>query len=85
MLLPYLLLMNAIGLLLMHSDKQRAKKKSWRISEATLIGLTLLGGSVGILFGMQFFRHKTRKPMFYAGVPFVMMIQFLLILLKLGA
>lgn len=85
MLLVYLITINALGFLLMRSDKQRARKKIWRISEMTLIGTAVIGGSIGVLLGMELFRHKTRKPRFFIGIPLIMMIQFLLIMLKLGA
>lgn len=85
MLLVYLIIVNALGFLLMRSDKQRAKKKMWRISESALLGTALIGGSIGVLLGMEIFRHKTKKPRFYAGIPLIMMIQILLIMLKLGA
>ena len=83
MLLGYLLIINAAAFLLMRADKQKARKRQWRIPEATLFGAALLGGSLGILLGMYVFRHKTRKPRFYALIPLIFMIQMLLIL-KLG-
>ena len=48
-LLCYLLIINAVGFLLMLADKRRARKKRWRIPEATLMTAALLGGSVGCL------------------------------------
>ena len=50
-------------------DKQKAKKGSWRIRERTLLGFTLLGGGIGAIFGMYYFRHKTRKIKFKVWVP----------------
>lgn len=85
MLLVYLIIINALGFLLMHSDKQRAKKKMWRHPESALLCTALIGGSIGVLMGMEIFRHKTKKPRFYVGVPLIMMVQTLLIILKLGA
>ena len=53
-------------------DKRRARKQRWRIPEATLLGLSLLGGSVGAILGMRLFHHKTnagRHPAFVWGIP----------------
>ena len=74
----YLIVINAFSLLLMLIDKQRAKKNLWRISEGTLIGVAALGGSLGCLLGMRFFRHKTLKPKFFVGVPLILVLQLLL-------
>lgn len=72
LLIPYLVIMNAAGLLLMLMDKRRAKRKLWRISEATLMTVAALGGSIGTLIGMNAFHHKTKKPLFAIGVPLLM-------------
>ncbi len=39
--------------------KVKAKKGSWRISEATLLILAVIGGSIGALLGMKIWHHKT--------------------------
>lgn len=74
-ILLYLFLINAAGFLLMLADKQKARKKQWRIPEATLIAVAALGGSVGSLLGMYTFRHKTRHPKFYVGIPVLLILQ----------
>ena len=71
----YLLILNIIGFALMGIDKKRAKKRDWRISEAALFGAALLGGSLGSLIGMYLFRHKTRHPKFYLGIPALLVLQ----------
>ena len=78
MLIPYLLIINAIAFFLMLADKQKAKKKKWRIPEATLIGVAVIGGSVGALAGMYTFRHKTKHPKFTIGVPVILAFQIVL-------
>ena len=75
MLIPYLLIINAIAFFLMLADKQKARKKKWRIPEATLIGVAVIGGSVGALAGMYTFRHKTKHPKFTIGVPVILALQ----------
>ena len=74
----YLILVNAIAFLLMLIDKQKAKKKKWRIPEATLIGSAAIGGSIGALAGMYTFRHKTKHPKFTIGVPVILVLQLIL-------
>lgn len=74
-LIYYLLLINALAFLLMRIDKQKAKKQKWRISEAALLGTAALGGSIGALFGMYLFRHKTRHKKFTLGVPALLAVQ----------
>ena len=71
----YLLLMNALGLLLMHADKQKARRHQWRIPEATLLWVAALGGSLGSLIGMSLFRHKTKHIKFVIGVPLCLILQ----------
>ena len=83
MLLIYLLIINAVGIFFMLADKQKAKKKQWRIPEATLMGIAAVGGSVGVLFGMYAFRHKTKHAKFYIGVPLLLILQIGLAVLYL--
>lgn len=73
--LAYLLIVNAIAFLLMLIDKQKAKKKKWRIPEATLMGFAAIGGSVGALMGMYTFRHKTLHKKFTLGIPTILILQ----------
>lgn len=46
-------------------DKRRAKRHAFRISEARLHLIDLLGGWPGGWFAQLFFRHKISKPSFY--------------------
>ena len=77
-LLIYLFLVNALGLVFMLSDKVKAKKNKWRIPEATLMGLAIVGGSLGVMIGMRLFRHKTLHPKFAIGVPLILTMQIIL-------
>ena len=74
----YLLIINAIGFGLMLIDKFKAKKNLWRIPEATLIGVALLGGSLGCLWGMYLVRHKTKHDKFTIGIPFILAVQVMI-------
>lgn len=60
-------------------DKYKAKRRRWRIPEATLLGFAVFGGSLGAWIGMYFFHHKTQKPKFFLGVPIILMLQIALI------
>ena len=74
-LIIYLFLINALGLILMLADKQKAKKNQWRIPEGTLLGIAMLGGSIGSLLGMCIARHKTKKSAFTVGIPLILLMQ----------
>ena len=74
MLLKYLIIINIINFILFGIDKRKAKKNKWRIPESTLLGLSFLGGALGALIGMRFFRHKTKKKKFTIGMPILLLI-----------
>ena len=63
--------------------KVKAKQGSWRISEATLLILALIGGSIGALLGMKVWRHKTMHKKFKYGLPLILLVQIALIYLLL--
>ncbi len=79
----YLTVINLISCLVMYIDKQKAIHKKWRISEANLLILSTIGGSIGMLLGMSFFRHKTKHKKFTIGVPLILIIQLSLALFLL--
>ena len=76
--IAYLLIMNIAGYATMGIDKARARKGAWRISEATLFLVAILGGSIGSIFGMQHFRHKTKHWYFAIGMPVIFFLQLAL-------
>lgn len=73
----YLLIINALGFALMLVDKFKAKENLWRIPERTLIGVALMGGSVGCLWGMYAARHKTKHLKFTIGIPVILAVQIM--------
>ena len=75
-ILIYLQAVNVLSFVLMGLDKHFARKDMRRVPEATLLGLGVIGGIAGMLC----FRHKTRKPRFYVGLPVILTIQVLLFL-----
>lgn len=84
LLLLYLFLINALGLLLMLADKAKARKNLWRIPERTLMTVAALGGSLGCLIGMYTARHKTQHWKFVVGIPSLLMLQILGLALYFG-
>ena len=85
LLLEYLIAVNLIGFALMGIDKYKAKKRAFRIPEATLFIVAIIGGSIGSILGMYAFRHKTRHWYFVYGMPAILILQILLIALLLHA
>ena len=73
--LLFFIVINIAAFLLYGLDKQKARMNRWRIPEATLLGIAVLGGSVGAYAGMKAFRHKTKKPKFSIGVPAILILQ----------
>jgi uncharacterized membrane protein YsdA (DUF1294 family) len=60
-----LLLLNVLTFVLYGMDKRAAKEGGmWRVPEATLLLLALLGGSPAAWFARRYFRHKTSKNSF---------------------
>ena len=78
-LLYYLIVINIVTFLVYGIDKWKAKQGSWRISEATLLILAAIGGSIGALLGMKIWHHKTMHKKFKYGLPLIFIIQILLI------
>lgn len=74
-ILIYVVLVNSVAFLMYGIDKWNARHDLQRISEKTLLGIAVVGGSVGAYAAMQLFRHKTRKPKFYIGVPLIFVVQ----------
>ncbi len=76
----YCLIINLIGLIIMGVDKRKAIKGAYRIPEANLFCVALLGGALGTTLGMYFFRHKTKHWYFVVGMPLILFVQLALII-----
>ncbi len=74
-LILYLIIINAITFATFGLDKYKAIRQEWRIRESTLLGLSLIGGSIGGWIAMYTFHHKTKKVQFFVGVPVILAIQ----------
>ena len=81
----YLIIVNLVGFLMMGIDKRKAIKGAFRIPEATLFIVALIGGSIGSIAGMYTFRHKTRHFSFAYDMPAILILQVVLVILLLNA
>ena len=79
-LIIYLVVINLVGFIAMWSDKRKAQKNAWRISEGTLMTICLMGGGIGTISGMYKFRHKTKKLKFTVGMPTILIAEILLLI-----
>ncbi len=77
----YIVCINLAGLVSMGMDKRKAIRHQWRIPEATLFLIALLGGSLGSIIGMQLLRHKTKHWYFVWGMPAIFFAELALMLL----
>ena len=77
-LIAYFALVNIIGFALMGIDKRKARKNAFRIPEATLFAMAIIGGSIGSILGMQLFRHKTKHMSFKIGMPVILVFQIVI-------
>ena len=74
-ILCYLALINVITFLVYGIDKLKAKKRKWRIPEATLILFAIMGGSIGAWLGIKVWHHKTMHKKFKYGIPIILALQ----------
>ena len=79
--LLYLAVINVVTFFIYGIDKWKAKKSKWRIRETALLGLAVLGGSIGAWLGMKVWHHKTLHKKFKYGVPFILIAQIVLFFL----
>ena len=74
-ILGYLLAVNIATFFLYGIDKYKAKKGKWRVSEATLLLMAVIGGSIGAWAGMRLWHHKTMHKKFKYGIPIIIIFQ----------
>ena len=83
-LLICLVVINVIVFFVYGIDKWKAKKSAWRISEAALLLMAALGGSVGAWLGMKVWHHKTLHKKFKYGIPLILITQIVLSIFLCG-
>ncbi|MBP5196134.1 MAG: DUF1294 domain-containing protein [Bacteroidaceae bacterium] len=76
----YLVAVNILTFLVYGIDKWKAKRGRWRISEATLLMLALIGGSIGAWIGVKTWHHKTMHKKFKYGIPLILIAQAALVI-----
>ena len=76
--LIYLAVINVVTFFMYGIDKWKAKKSKWRVRETALLGLAVLGGSIGAWLGMKVWHHKTLHKKFKYGIPVIIIIQLVL-------
>ena len=76
---PYLAIINVATFLTFGIDKWKARQSKWRVREAALLMLAVLGGSLGAWLGMQVWRHKTLHNKFRYGVPAILIIHLIIL------
>ena len=84
-----LICINVVTFVVYGIDKWKAKqgsschasdhRSSRRISEATLLMLAVIGGSIGALLGMKIWHHKTMHKKFKYGLPLILLAQIALL------
>lgn len=70
---------NLITFLTFGWDKRCAIMNRRRISEATLLRLALLGGSLGAKVAQRYFRHKTSKQPFGRQLNGILWLQVIVV------
>ena len=75
----YLIAINCAAYLAFLFDKARARQGGWRIPEQRLLGLALVGGSIGAIAGQKLLRHKTRKEPFRTQLLLITMFHGLVV------
>lgn len=83
-LLAYLIVVNVLTFFMFGIDKWKAKRHQWRIPEATLLGLAVVGGSIGAWLGMKAWHHKTLHKKFQYGIPLILLAQIALVFYLFG-
>lgn len=79
LILVYLAALNVATFFTFGIDKWKAKKAKWRIREAALLLLAVLGGSIGAWLGMKVWHHKTLHKKFKYGIPAIIIAQLALV------
>lgn len=72
-----IVIINIVTFIIYGIDKYKAKKGQWRIPENSLIGLAIIGGSIGAYLGMRVWHHKTMHLKFKYGIPLIIIIQLI--------
>ena len=72
---------NLIAFVLVGLDKKRSVYNQDRVPEVYLFVISIFFASLGVLAGMYYFHHKTRKIYFPVGLGLLMLEQITLLVL----
>ena len=75
------LVINVVSFVIYGADKKKAERGQWRIPEAILLLLPIIGGSLGALLAMAIFHHKTSHRRFRIIIPLVLAAQVIFVIL----
>lgn len=74
----YAVALSVLSILFTVYDKGASKNhKHHRIPEATLLLLSMMGGSLAMLSTMLLIRHKTNRSKFMLGIPLIILLQII--------
>ena len=74
-LLFFIFSINVVSFIVYGIDKLKAKRGKWRIPEAILLLLAIVGRSFGAWCGVKVWHHKTLHKKFRYGIPLIMATQ----------
>lgn len=74
-ILIWLAVISLVAVIITVADKRKARRGAYRVSEAALMVIAALGGSVAMLVTMQIIRHKTKHIKFMLGIPIIILFQ----------
>lgn len=77
----YYCIVNLIAVFITVSDKYKAKRNKWRISESTLLILGFIGGALCEYITMRLIHHKTLHKKFMLGLPTAIILHIILIII----
>ena len=81
LLLLYISIISLSSVIVTVYDKIAATRRpDARIREATLLTLSVLGGSVAMYLTMQIIHHKTKHAKFMIGIPLIMVLHAALVI-----
>ena len=81
--LGYFIFISLISIFVCVKDKLSAIEGNRRISEKTLLNLSVLGGALVMYVTMRLIRHKTKHVKFMVGLPIIIILQISVIMIIL--
>ena len=76
-ILVWFAVISLVAVVITIADKIKARRGAYRISEAALMSVSALGGSVAMLVTMLTIRHKTKHIKFMLGIPIIILFQII--------